>query len=410
MKKGRRRKTAHHIRHKVILFIAFLLVVVYCGFDLLSPLPAIEATTQPSPFPNPGTLVVNWPNAEESSVGVLGYGLVESHGAQQETPTASIAKLVTALAVLKQKPLAIGEQGPVITINAADVADYQNFISEDGSVVQVTVGEQITEYQALQAMLLPSANNMADTLAVWAFGSNSSYTAYANQLVGGLGMSHTTISDPSGFSPNTLSTSNDLIILGEAALNNSVIAQIVSQPSAVIPVAGQINNVNSLVGQSGVIGIKTGNTDQAGGCFLTAAKYALSDNQSLTIITSIMKSPTLQVAINSTPPILQSIKSQIQLKDLPAGYSVAKYSTPWGETVNATTQTNIPVPSLAGVNTSSQVTTIAIQPPKSAGTEVGTAAFGIGSSSPKSSSVALAQKLTGPSLFWRLIHPKYIFE
>jgi D-alanyl-D-alanine carboxypeptidase (penicillin-binding protein 5/6) len=45
----------------------------------------------------------------------------------------------------------------------------------------VQLGEELSEYQALQALLLPSANNIAETLARWAFGSIDAYNAYANQ-------------------------------------------------------------------------------------------------------------------------------------------------------------------------------------------------------------------------------------
>ena len=44
---------------------------------------------------------------------------------------------MTALAVLRQRPLHIGEQGPDIVITQADVDTYHNFVAGDGSVVGV---------------------------------------------------------------------------------------------------------------------------------------------------------------------------------------------------------------------------------------------------------------------------------
>ena len=53
---------------------------------------------------------------------------------------------MTALAVLKQKPFDAGQPGPTITLGKQDVAAYQKYLAENGSVVPVTIGEKITEY------------------------------------------------------------------------------------------------------------------------------------------------------------------------------------------------------------------------------------------------------------------------
>lgn len=408
MKKSRRRSRRRHLRLGLIIF-ALVLAVAYCAVDLLRPLPPVEADTQSISTTTSDPLTVTWPNSAESSIGVQGYGVIATNGSQQETPTASIAKLATALSVLDKEPLSLGQSGPTITINAADVADYDNYVAEDGSVVQVTEGEQLTEYQALQAMLLPSANNMADTLATWAFGSIPNYTTYANKLVSSYGMHQTVISDASGFSPATVSTSNDLITLGEEALNNPVIAQIVNQPTAVLPVVGEVRNVNLLLGTDDVIGIKTGNTDQAGGTFLSAARYTLPNQQSITVLASIMKAPTIIDALNDTPPLLQSVKSQLSIKTIPAGYTVTKYTTAWGASADGITKANLSAPYLPGLPVKYAVSSVAITSPKPAGSLVGTAIFGT-TGGTSSTTVSLAQNLTGPSVVWRLLHPKYFFN
>ena len=100
-----------------------------------------------------------------------------------------------------------GQQGPTITLSASDVALYNAYVAQQGSVVPVAAGEQISQYQMLQAIMLPSANNMADSLAIWAFGSLDAYATYANNYVARLGLSATHIgSDASGFAPNTISS------------------------------------------------------------------------------------------------------------------------------------------------------------------------------------------------------------
>ena len=407
MKKHRQRGKKRHINIGLITFVV-LLIAIYCLIDLTRPLPAIEAIVGPSLSPNKLPLSVAWPTSQQSAIAVLGYGLVASHGSQKQSPTASVAKVVTALAVLEQKPLKIGQQGPTITLTQADVTDYNTFVAEGGSVVRVAAGEQISEYQALQAMLLPSANNMADSLANWAFGSIPNYIKFANKLVAGRGMHSTIISDASGFSPQTVSTANDLVILGQAALNNPVAAEIVDQKSANVPVAGTVANVDSLLGQDNLIGIKTGNTSQAGGCFLAASKYTTPSGQTMTIVSSTMNAPTIVAALDQTIPLMNSIYAQIQTKTLNAGYAVASYMTPWGSEASAVTTNNLSTAFLPGMTVTYQVNTEAIQPPKALATVVGNMVYGTGKGN--NTKLVLSQNLTTPSIAWRLFHPKYMFH
>ena len=175
---------------------------------------------------------------------------------------ASEAKLITALAVLKKYPLALNQAGPAITLGPSDVAIYDKYQSENGSDLVVVNGEKLTEYQMLQAMLLPSADNIADSLAIWAFGSLTDYTVFANQYVKSQGLSETTVgSDASGFDPSSMTTAANLVNIGQLVMTNPVLASIVGQPTATgFPVVGTIKNVNLVLGKDNIIGIKTGNT------------------------------------------------------------------------------------------------------------------------------------------------------
>jgi len=148
-------------------------------FNYLRPLPhaAASVTTLNDAAQN---VKLEWPNQGSAAIGAQGFGLLSSHGSQQPKPTASIAKLITVLSVLDKKPLHKGEQGPTITLTGKDVELFNHYFAIGGSYVKVEAGEKISQYQALEAVLLPSANNMADTLAVWAFGSMDTYHAYAN--------------------------------------------------------------------------------------------------------------------------------------------------------------------------------------------------------------------------------------
>src|SRR5204863_304982 len=77
------------------------------------------------------------------------------------------AKVMTAYLVLRDHPLGLGQDGPTITLTDADVVDTDRRRRQQESVVPIDAGEQLTERQALQALLLPSANNIAEVLARW---------------------------------------------------------------------------------------------------------------------------------------------------------------------------------------------------------------------------------------------------
>lgn len=404
------RKKTHRAKLGFVALVLVILITLYPLIILSRPLKPIYAASLPGPVSNNTKLAVDWPSASpgsQAAVGIDGYGLIGSSGAQTPTPTASIAKIVTALSILRKYPLAAGQPGPTITLTTADVNDYNNYVAEDGSVIKVVAGEQLSEYQALQAMLLPSADNMADTLANWGFGSTTAYAAYANQLVKSLGMDSTTISDASGFSPSTVSTADDLIILGQAALASPVITQIVGESSAVLPAAGTVSNVDRLLGQDNIIGIKTGNTDQAGGCFLSAAKYNLGEGHSVTVIGVVLKRVTLQAALDSTLPMLASVRNQLALKTTVAGTPTGSYTTPWGDKADAVTKTSLTTEYLPGI-VSYANTANGLTPPVDAGTTSGSLEVGI-SGDKDISPVVLSQPITAPSLSWRLFHPGYFF-
>jgi D-alanyl-D-alanine carboxypeptidase (penicillin-binding protein 5/6) len=133
--------------------------------------------------------------------------------------------------------------------------------------VSIAAGEQLTERQALQALLLPSANNIAAVLARWDAGSVDRFVARMNATARSLGMTHTRYTDPSGYDDATVSTAADQVRIVDRAMRLPVFASIVATPSATLPVAGTVHNTNTLLGHDGFVGVKTGSTAAAGGCF-----------------------------------------------------------------------------------------------------------------------------------------------
>jgi D-alanyl-D-alanine carboxypeptidase (penicillin-binding protein 5/6) len=211
----------------------------------------------------PGTA---WPASGQAAV-QIGPSRVQAGPHQHAAAIASVAKVMTAYLVVRDHPLQPRQDGPTITLTAADVADTDRRRGQRESVVSIAAGERLTERQALQALLLPSANNIAAALARWDAGSTDRFVARMNATARSLGMTHTRYTDPSGYDDSTVSTAVDQVRVADRAMRLPAFASIVSTPSATLPVAGTVRNTNTLLGHEGFVGVKTGSDDAAGGCF-----------------------------------------------------------------------------------------------------------------------------------------------
>jgi D-alanyl-D-alanine carboxypeptidase (penicillin-binding protein 5/6) len=130
--------------------------------------------------------------------------------------------------------------------------------------VAVEAGEQLTERQLLEAMLIPSGNNIARILATRVAGSETRFIAEMNTESRTLRMNRTTYTDPSGFDSSTVSTAADQLRVFRQAMRFPVFRQIVSLDRVTLPVAGTLTNTNPLIAE-GYAG-KTGSDSAAGGC------------------------------------------------------------------------------------------------------------------------------------------------
>jgi len=241
--------------------------------------------------PGQGRLgAVSWPAAGTSAADVSGVGVADGPGATRQVPIASVAKLMTAYVILHDHPLPAGGSGPDITVQPSEAAAYPAQARDGDSLVPVAAGEAISERHALEALLLPSADNMAWILARWDAGSQAAFTAKMNATARTLGMTGTSYTDASGLDPATTSTAADQVRLGLAAMQVPALAAITAMPTAVIPVVGVIRNTNTLLGQDGIAGLKTGSTQAAGGCLLIGAWQQISGRKTL-IVAAVFGQP-----------------------------------------------------------------------------------------------------------------------
>jgi D-alanyl-D-alanine carboxypeptidase (penicillin-binding protein 5/6) len=235
---------------------------------------AQSAATTALPTSIPDTL--DWPSARETAVTYAGAANVTVHGTQRPEPIASLAKVMTAYIILTDHPLADGAAGPTMTVTPAQAAQYAANAAEGQSVLRVESGEKLTERQALEELMLRSANNLATLLAAWDAGSVPAFLDRMNRTAAQLSLTQTTYADPAGVDRHTVSTATDQVRLGLAALNLPGFAQIVALARATVPVVGTIYNDDAILGVDGIIGIKTGYTTHAGGTMLVAARTTVN--------------------------------------------------------------------------------------------------------------------------------------
>ncbi|MFE6158619.1 D-alanyl-D-alanine carboxypeptidase [Streptomyces sp. NPDC056486] len=273
-------------RVKVWTPLVLLMVIVFAVVQAVRPLPTptLTLTAKETVSFEGGKPSMPWPSQGQAAMDVNGIGTFGTSGDQKPVPIASIAKVMTVYLVLRDHPLKSGNNGPKIPVDAAAEKHYETGKAENESVVKVSEGQKITQYEALQAVMLPSANNIAKLLARWDTKSDSEdeFVAKMNKTAKELGMKNTHYTDPSGLDKTTVSTAEDLVKLGRAAMEDPVFNEISRQPSYKDLNGDKQRNFFGLV-PTVAIGIKTGTTTAAGGNILFAAEKKIG-GQTRTII------------------------------------------------------------------------------------------------------------------------------
>jgi D-alanyl-D-alanine carboxypeptidase (penicillin-binding protein 5/6) len=345
-----------------------------------------------------------WPNVGSAAVGASDLGLIATSGDVASAPAASVAKVMTALVVLADKPLGIGESGAVLTITDEDVLTYMTDAAEQQSVVLVAAGERLDEFQALEALLIPSGNNIAETLARWDAGSVTAFVAKMNHRATALHMTHTTFADPAGVSLQTVSTPSDLLAMGMAAMQQPVLAQIVGLPQTNLPVAGIAYNVNAALGQSGIIGIKTGSGLNVGANFLFAAA-ATVDGRPLTVYGCVMGQPTLDAAFNTAEALIRTMTAALRFRPIVnRNDAVGAYATAWGSRSDLLATQDVTLVEWPGMILQERLDakTLVVDGPLPGGLPYGTLHVALGD---QQADVPLVtgSSLDPPGLMWRLL-------
>lgn len=261
-------------RVKIWTPLLLLLVVVFAVVQAVRPLPTPTlALTADESYAFEGNKVsLPWPDEGQGWMDVNGIGTVDRFGEQKPVAIGSVAKAMTAYVILKDHPLKPGEDGVKIPVDAKAETEGGYDVNNESTLNTVKEGDVLTEKDALAAIMIPSANNVARLLARWdTGGSEEEFVGKMNAAAKDLGMTDTTYTDPSGLKETTVSTAEDQVKLGNQLVRIQALVDITKLPTWVDPSGKKWDNYNRLVPYNNAIGIKTGSTTKAGGNLLFAA-------------------------------------------------------------------------------------------------------------------------------------------
>jgi len=239
---------------------------------------------------------------------------------------ASTTKIMTAyLALTRLSPTTTLVVSPTILAGTAAQA------AQGGVVMPLTDGERLTLPQVMDALLLPSANNAALLLAQQLDGSEAAFVRDMNRTAAAMGLRDTHFADPSGLNPATQSSALDLSRLAARALTVPAFAAYVTRQSAQVPGWSTVHNLNQLLTTyPGAIGVKTGNTDQAGFCLVFAARRDI-DGSTVTLVGAVLGAQSMDRAFADATRLLNAGFATSRTREvLAAGRVVATLRRPGG--------------------------------------------------------------------------------
>jgi D-alanyl-D-alanine carboxypeptidase (penicillin-binding protein 5/6) len=217
--------------------------------------------------------------------------IIASSNASAELPIASTTKLMTAYVTLHHEAL-------------SKMLVEQPYVPTEGeSLAPVPAGARLSVPDMLRAMLLPSGNNVAYSLSVDVAGSTAAFVGEMNAAAAALGLGRTHYTTPIGLDtpPGNYSTAIDLARLARVLMRDQLVREIVDEPSARLADGIVVDNRNDLVGTyPWVVGVKTGNTFDAGECLVGAA-----DLNGVRLISVVLGAPSEAARDSDTLALLR---------------------------------------------------------------------------------------------------------
>ncbi len=237
------------------------------------------------------------PTPDVSATGVYAYDAgtgieLFARNEHERVSIGSTVKIVTALVTVKYADLE--DEVTIVESDLVDTAVYSN--------MQLQAGDTLTVSQLLYGLMIPSGSDGANALARHVGGiitgsddpiaQFDGFVAEMNAFVAEHGFEDTRFSNPHGNdAPNNYSSAYDIAHLGGLLMQNEFLAGVVGEPGYSFTSVGpearnyQAASTNELLGQSGVVGIKTGSTEDAGGCVVMARRV---NNGNSLVVTAVL--------------------------------------------------------------------------------------------------------------------------
>nr|WP_053636740.1 D-alanyl-D-alanine carboxypeptidase [Streptomyces sp. XY152] len=394
-------------RVKIWAPLVVLLVIVFAIVQAVRPLPApsLVLTAEDAHTFDGDQVKLPWPDEGQGWMSGDGIGSMDHFGEQKPVAIGSVAKTMTAYIILREHPLKPGEEGPKIEVDARAEEEGGYDKVGESTLNTVKAGDSLTEKQALSAVMVPSANNIARLLARWDAGSEEAFVKKMNDTAKELGMTNTTYTDPSGLKETTVSTAEDQTKLGIAAMRIPAMVAITSAASWTDPSGKYWSNYNELPYTMGAIGIKTGSTTKAGGNLLFAARKEV-DGQAVIVVGAILgqhKSPILTTVNEVSKPALRAAQEALtSAKILKKGDVVGYVDDGLGGRTPVAVTEDVKAVGWAGLSVKLTFAGDEVPHTAKAGTKVGALTVGDGTSGAVEVPVALQEDLVEPGFTDRL--------
>ncbi len=233
-----------------------LLIIIAVALSVFTPKISADAAEKPD-ISASGAVLISADTGE----------IIYSVNCDEKLPMASTTKIMTTLLCLES-----GNLYEEFTVDS-------EAIKVEGSSMGLKEGDIVTKYALCCGMLLPSGNDAANAAAVKVAGSIEAFVGMMNDRACDLGLSRTYFATPSGLDGEGHgSSAYDMAMLAREALKNETFREICSSESIKLsfgnpPYDRWLSNTNKLLTMcDGVYGVKTGFTDEAGRCLVSACE------------------------------------------------------------------------------------------------------------------------------------------
>lgn len=252
----------------IFMFFIFISMFVYVSFADDIDTETLDVSTEINSFTDAYTEAIKEPDVNSRACVVIDRktnSVLFGKNENSKKKMASTTKIMTATIIIEK-------------CNLTDTIEIsKKAAGTGGSRLGLKTGDKITVFDLLYGLMLRSGNDAAVALAEYAGGDINGFAELMNAKALELGLTNTHFETPHGLDSNEhYTTAYELALLSNYALNNPTFAKIVGTKNYTITINGSpkdLSNTNELLGNmEGVYGIKTGFTNGANRCLVTACK------------------------------------------------------------------------------------------------------------------------------------------